>query len=655
MLAARRQGGKAARRQGGSRRRLALLVGLALTALAVITSVAAGVSRPKIGAGANRGLLRVDQVGYLPGDTKIAYLMASGPLSGERYRVVNAAGATVASGAVTAHSRGSWNMAYPDVYPIDFSAVSSSAIYHVVVSGPVAASSDRFRVESARSLYRPLVNDGVNFFQNQRDGADVIRGRLGRQPSHRNDASATVYADPIFEPGGSDVIKGNLKKIGGPVDVEGGWFDAGDYLKFTFTASYADDLLYAAARALGPQAPASLSAEARYGTQWLNKMWSRSTKTLYLQVGIGSGNETTFYGDHDLWRLPQADDSDTNAMDYFAAAHRPVFEAAAPGARIDPDIVGRVAAAFGFAAQADGRATPSLAATELADATSLYQMANTHPSSHLGSTLPPSYYPESIWHDAMELAATEIVLAQQDLGDPSSTYMPYLRQAAAWASDYITSDSGKDTLNLYDVSALAHADLITAIKNAGSPAGLAVSPAQLVANLRAQLAAAARTASSDIFHEGGDYTNFDVDSHTFGLISTEALYERASGNREYAAFAGEQRDWLFGANPWGVSFMVGVGTRFPDCMQSQIPNLAGSLNGKPPIDTGAVVNGPNATANFNGGLGGLQSGMRRCEIGSGTAFTGHGSEYLDDVRAWQSDEPALDMTASAILAAALQR
>jgi endoglucanase len=642
-------------RQRGSRRCLALPVALALTALAATTSVAAGVSRPKIGAGANRGLLRVDQVGYLPGDTKIAYLMASGPLSGERYRVVNAAGATVASGAVTAHSRGSWNMAYPDVYPIDFSAVSSPAIYHVVVSGPVAASSDRFRVESAPSLYGPLINDGVNFFQNQRDGADVIRGRLRRQPSHRNDASATVYADPIFEPGGSDVIKGNLKKIGGPVDVEGGWFDAGDYLKFTFTASYADDLLYAAARALGRQAPASLSAEAQHGTQWLNEMWNRSSKTLYLQVGIGSGNETTFYGDHDLWRLPRADDSDTNAMDYFAAAHRPVFEAAAPGARIDPDIVGRVAAAFAFAAQADARATPSLAATELAGATSLYQMANTHPSSHLGSTLPPSYYPESIWHDAMELAATEIVLAQQDLGDPSSTYMPYLRQAAAWASDYITSDSGKDTLNLYDVSALAHADLITAIKNAGSPAGLAVSPAQLIANLRAQLAAAARTASSDIFHEGGDYTNFDVDSHTFGLISTEALYERASGDREYAAFAGKQRDWLFGANPWGVSFMVGVGTTFPDCMQSQIPNLAGSLNAKPPIDTGAVVNGPNATANFNGGLGGLQSGMMRCEHDSGRAFTGHGSEYLDDVRAWQTDEPALDMTGSAILAAALQR
>ena len=45
-------------------------------------------------------------------------------------------------------------------------------------------------------------------------------------------------------------------------------------------------------------------------------MWDQTTKTLYLQVGIGSGNDAgTFYGDHDLWRLPQADDGDTDPLD----------------------------------------------------------------------------------------------------------------------------------------------------------------------------------------------------------------------------------------------------------------------------------------------------------------------------------------------------
>jgi endoglucanase len=627
---------------------LLTLTAAAGLAIAVLPAVSA--------QAATTGLLRTDQLGYAPGDTKIAYLMTSAAVSGEHFTVLDSAGATVASGSVGTTSRGNWNSAFPDVYPIDFSSVTANGSYHVTVSGAVAASSDTFQVEDAGALYGTLMNDGVTFFQARHDGPNVIPGALNRQPSHLNDASASIYKIPTFSSGGNgDVIVGNtLTKIGGPVDVTGGWFDAGDYLKFTFTTSYADDLLYASARALGSAAPASLTSEAQFGTSYLNKMWNPSTKTLYLQVGIGSGNETTFFGDHDLWRLPQADDSDTTSGDNFAAAHRPVFEAAAPGAKIDPDLVGRVAAAFAFAAQADATTNPTQAATELSNATSLWAMANTSPGSTVESAVPNAYYPTSAWHDAMELGATEIALAQQALGAPSATFMPFVTQAATWASTYIANDSGNDTLNLYDTSALAHADLITAMANAGNPSGLAVTPAALIANLKAQVSSAATVSAADIFRAGGNFADFDVDSHTFGFISTEALYRKASGDTQFAAFAGEQRDWLLGGNAWGSSFMVGVGTTFPNCMQSQLANLAGSLNGTGNIETGAVVNGPNGTGNFSGGLGSLQSGMRKCENDSTTTFTGHGSEYVDDVRAWQTSEPALDMSGSAVLAGALQ-
>lgn len=628
-------------------------------ALAAGVGLAAGTAAllPAPAHAATAALLRTDQDGYLPTDTKIAYLMSTKALSGETYKVVSSSGTTAASGSVTGTSRGSWNSTYPDVYPIDFSTITADGTYHVTVSGTDSASSDSFKIETAADLYNPLVTDGVNFFQNQRDGADQASTTLDRKPSHLNDASATVYQTPKFiansDGGTGDQISGNLKAVSGaaPVDAEGGWFDAGDYLKFTFTGSYADDLLYSSALALGSAAPASLTAEAQYGTKWLNQMYNPSTKTLYLQVGIGEGNESTYYGDHDLWRLPQVDDSDTASTDKFAAAHRPVFEAAAPGAKISPDVVGRVSAAFAFASREDELSGDNAdAQTELNDATSLYALADTSAaeSDSLESALPEAYYPEGIWHDAMELAATEITLAQQQLGDPSSAYTPYLDQAATYASDYIKDDSGQDTLNLYDVSALAHADLVTAIQNAGSPSGLAVTPAGLIADLKSQLAGAATTSGKDIFREGGDYTDFDVDSHTFGFVSTEALYQKASGDTSYAAFAGEQRDWLLGGNAWGTSFMAGVGTTYPTCMGGQLENLDS------PVDVGAVVNGPNGTGNFSGGLGGLQSGMKKCENDSFTTFTGHGGEYVDDVRSWQSSEPALDMTGSAILAGALQ-
>jgi Glycosyl hydrolase family 9/Cellulase N-terminal ig-like domain/Ricin-type beta-trefoil lectin domain len=449
-----------------------------------------------------------------------------------------------------------------------------------------------------------------------------------------------------------------LTKIGGPVDAEGGWFDAGDFLKFTHTAAYGDVLLYASARGLGATAPASLKAEAQYGEQWLNKMWDQKTKTLYLQVGIGVGDDAgTYFGDHDIWRLPQADTTDHSTIDLYAAQQRPVFEAAAPGQPISPNLAGRVAAAFALAAQSDAHANHSRALSELQAATSVYALANTtHPPDPLTTAEPNDFYPESSWHDDMELGAAEISLALQSLGRTPATY---LAAAAHWAQAYIADDAGSDTFNLYDTSALAHADLVQAMDAAGDPS-LAVTRTALITDLKRQVQAGATHATSDVFRAAGDIDNFDVDSHTFGWIATEAWYAGLANDHSYDAFAAEQRDWLFGANAWGTSFMVGEGDTFPNCMQHQVANLSGSTNGTPPVAVGAVVNGPNDAGLFDpseGGIGGYQDGMVPCPPDGSdpyAAFDGHGSTFIDDVRSWQTDEPALDMTGAAIIAAASQ-
>src|SRR6266536_450737 len=256
------------------------------------------------------GLVRVDQVGYLPTDTKVAYLMAPATVTGAKFAVVDSTGATVLSGSVSGTSRGSWNTKYPKVYPITFSGLTTKGTYKIKVTGGATATSPSVRVASKTTIYRKLVADGLLFFQVQRDGPDVIPGALNRKPSHLNDASASVYAIPHFESSDSDVItESDLKKIGGPVNALGGWFDAGDYLKFTHTTAYGDIVLYAAERALGTAAPSTLDTEAHFGTRWLNQMWDQSTRTLYYQVGVGGGNTSgSFTGDHDLWRLPEKDD-----------------------------------------------------------------------------------------------------------------------------------------------------------------------------------------------------------------------------------------------------------------------------------------------------------------------------------------------------------
>ncbi|MDQ1465315.1 MAG: endoglucanase, partial [Actinomycetota bacterium] len=441
-------------------------------------------------------LVRIDQVGYLPSDAKHAYLMASGPVGRATWDVVDRAGKVVERGKVGTSNRGPWNANYPDVYDITFSGLTKLGTYHLHVHGDVTAASPSFEVETASDLFGQLLKDGVNFFQVQRDGSDVIKGDLNRQPAHLADAHATVYEHPLFvDASQSDsTLPGvDLKKVTtGPtkVDAEGGWYDAADFLKFTHTNAYGDVLLYASQRALGSSAPATLKTEAQFGETFLDKMWSMSTKTLYSQVGIGGDNgddthDPTFLGDHDLWRLPQADTTDTDPLDRYAATSRPVFRAAPPGQPISPNLVGRVSAAFALAAQVDAKTDRARAEYEYTEATSLYAMADTaSPPDPLVTADPFGFYPESSWHDDMELGAAEIALASQSLGHNAK---PYLSDGARWAKAYIAGDAvdNPDTFNLYDVSALAHTDLVNALAKAGNPK-VAVTKAGLVKDVKRQ-------------------------------------------------------------------------------------------------------------------------------------------------------------------------
>ncbi|TMD26299.1 MAG: hypothetical protein E6I94_10800, partial [Chloroflexi bacterium] len=172
----------------------------------------------------------------------------------------------------------------------------------------------------------------------------------------------------------------------------------------------------------------------------------------------------------------------------------------------------------------------------------IFDLANTNPSGNLTTYIPFSFYPETEWRSDLELGAAELYFAVASGGLPAG--LPhtdpafYLGQAAHWASAYIASpDDATDTLNLYDVSGLAHYELYKAIPQAGNPAGLETSQAALLADLKKALDKALAQAATDPFQFGFPWSVWDTTSHGAGLAVMASEYDQLSGARAAAGWA----------------------------------------------------------------------------------------------------------------------
>ena len=598
--------------------------------------------------------LRVNQVGYESGQASRAYVMSTSALANASFQVLNASGGVAASGKVGATS-GTWG-SYT-VYPIDFT-VAGSGTYTIGISGPASATSPSFAIAAPASLYGKALQNTLSFYQNERDGPNVITSALRSGPAHLHDANATIYNTP---PTSGDTYTANLVPAGGTMDASGGWFDAGDYIKFVETHSYTVGVMLAGMRdfpdQMGPgSARSNFANEAEFGVDWLLKMWNDSTRTLYYQVGIGIDFKTNDAGsDHDYWRLPEADDSATptsapgfkgstqSQLQYIV--NRPVFIAGPAGSKVSPNLAGRLAADFALCFQVFKTTNPTLANKCILAAEHVFALADTAPSGRLLTVSPSDFYPESVWQDDMEWGATELNLALRlgglPAGLPQTDPSVYLTQAANWAQSYIAKGNF-DSLNLYDVAGLSHYDLHRAIGLAGNPP-LAVTQATLLANLKTLLSASAP--KNDPFDTIYTWKYGDSASHLSGLSAMASEIAFLDSDTTNVTVARRQASSLLGANGWGVSMIVGDGTTFPFCPQHEPANLLGSHDGTGIVLAGAVVEGPDSS-----GSSGSLTAMQKCgSAKTYKAFNGNGAVYEDFVQSYSTNEPAIDLTAASML------
>ncbi|MCX7835802.1 MAG: glycoside hydrolase family 9 protein [bacterium] len=223
--------------------------------------------------------IRVNQIGYLPYDSKIAVLMSRTPIRTTEFKIFQQR-KTVYEGLLS-NDLGSY-LGFPHHYHIDFSNFQSDGVFHIRIG---RIRSNEFRIEN--SLYLPLVDSLLKFFEVQRCGTELSNYH---QPCHLTDVPSVIGSsnNPL------------------QLDLTGGWHDAGDYRKFTLTIAHTTYLLLLSYQYFprvfydgNSNHRADILDEAMVGLRWLQKAHFQDLQII-TQVSDPNDKGTN-------WRLPEQD------------------------------------------------------------------------------------------------------------------------------------------------------------------------------------------------------------------------------------------------------------------------------------------------------------------------------------------------------------
>jgi peptidoglycan/xylan/chitin deacetylase (PgdA/CDA1 family) len=524
--------------------------------------------------------VRVNQVGYRPGDSKIALALSGPDLSGQPFEVRPRHGDGVAFRGRIGRDRGRYGR-FAHVYELDFTSLTAKGTFFLRLgdadSPPFALSPD---------AHAGLLSKSLEFFRTQRCGG----ARPGRSACHLDDGVAK----------------------GGPADekrvrADGGWHDAGDYIKFLITGGYATHLMLATYTRHPDSFPdddgnglPDVLEEARVGLDWMLKLWDAPNGVLYYQVSDA--------GDHSTWRLPEQD-----------KLARPVW-ACEPGR--GANVAGKAAASLALGAVIWGDkqrsyADAGLASTFLKAAREIYVWGKERPQAQPSN--PPEFYGERSFEDNMALAAAALYRATGEAA--------YLAEAR----DFLRGAGSERGFSWADSHALARYELARL-----DPASVA----DASQHFRASLEAARAHAESEPFRVGLERLHWGSAPVMAGIALQAFWYHDLTGEGRYLALGQSQWDYLLGANPWGVCFVNGAGTTWSRFPHHQIADLT-----RTPL-TGFWNEGPVPLTVFEG---------RKITLSGPdayAAFQSDGAVYHDDKEDYVTNEPTLTSNATGIALAA---
>ena len=307
--------------------------------------------------------IRINQVGYLPQETKTAILFRNSRVN-EKFELINeSSGSQVLVLKPKRSSSEGWGT-YTYYYELDFSAINQAGTYFLRGSRTGTRSGIIHISSSSYDHYQELL---LEFMRQQRCGYNPTLDMVCHQRDGR-----TFYGpmpDSTY------------------VDVSGGWHDAGDMLKYLITGSYATahmlmaytlypDRFQDRCNALGQPGSNSIPDvldEARWGLEWIFKLHPQADVLIH-QVGDDR--------DHVGWKMPDADPADygwgenSYRAAYVATGEPQGLKKYKSEATGISNLAGRSAAAMALAARIWGSdlEDPAFAERCLISAKSLYAL-----------------------------------------------------------------------------------------------------------------------------------------------------------------------------------------------------------------------------------------------------------------------------------------
>ncbi len=272
----------------------------------------------------SRSYIRYNQMGYLPQANKKMMLISDSDLKDHLW-IVTQNNRNVSEGIVgESLSSQSDYVAKPFNHQIDVSELKALGKYTLsIYNKEFLVTQETFSIQN--DLYPQLAQQLLKHLSVVRSGEQRI---APYPPAHLGDSNA-----PIYKPKGDwNDGQWQQEKTQATINVSGGWYDAGDYIKFTITNALTTYLLLKSYQ-VNPdffqvdQGRAVL-AEAQFGLDYLMKLYQPP----HFIIQVSSGE------DHNIgYRLPENDsrDGQREALSAYSMPHMGLTAAAlATGATV---------------------------------------------------------------------------------------------------------------------------------------------------------------------------------------------------------------------------------------------------------------------------------------------------------------------------------